>query len=181
MACESIIALAKNCASEGKIAGIQLLYIIRYQDLVETNGSTYTLSTGGLISDINIATAKQFVPVGLLKNTAVLNETLNKNLQTGTSYMTQTFTLVLSDLTTENKTFIESVMNQEVAIVIRTKTGKYYAAGLNGQMELSALEGGTGTAEADLIGHTLTFTGTDTKLIQQVDSTLISTITTPAS
>ncbi|SFW91351.1 hypothetical protein SAMN05661012_06768, partial [Chitinophaga sancti] len=51
----------------------------------------------------------------------------------------------------------------------------------NGQMELSALEGGTGTAEADLIGHTLTFTGTDTKLIQQVDSSLIPTITAPAS
>ncbi|WP_322518635.1 hypothetical protein U0033_26610 [Chitinophaga sancti] len=180
MACESIIALAKSCG-ENKISGVQNLYIIRYADLVETNGSTYTVSTAGLISDINIVTAKQFVPVGLLKNTAVLNETLNKNLQTGTSYMTQTFTLVLSDLTTENKTFIESVMNQEVAIVIRTKTGKYYAAGLNGQMELSALEGGTGTAEADLIGHTLTFTGTDTKLIQQVDSSLISTITAPAS
>ncbi|WPQ65511.1 hypothetical protein SIO70_11695 [Chitinophaga sancti] len=180
MACESIIALAKSCG-ENKIAGIQSLYIIRYADLVETNGSTYTLSTGGLISDINIVTAKQFVPVGLLKNTAVLSETLNKNLQTGTSYMTQTFTLVLSDLTTENKTFIESVMNQEVAIVIRTKTGKYYAAGLNGQMELSTLETSSGTNDADLIGSTLTFTGTDTKLIQQVDSTLISTITTPAS
>jgi hypothetical protein len=30
---------------------------------------------------------------------------------------------------------------------------------LNGQFEISGIEGGTGVAEADLIGHTLTFNG----------------------
>ena len=175
MSCTSITALPRACG-QGVVAGLEKVYMITFQDLAPATGTlnTYTLSTGGIINEIGLDSGKKFVEIGLLKSTAGLNEALTKDNSKGTSFLTQTFKLVLGDMTNENKTWVESVMNQPVAVLIKTRTGKYFASGLNGLFELSALEGGTGTAEADMIGYTLTFTGVDTKLTSQVDSTIVS-------
>lgn len=177
MACSSLIALPRACGT-GVVAGLEKLYMIAYNDLATadgaTNENTYTTSTGGIVNDIGLDSGKKFVEIGLLKSTAGLAEALTKDTTKGTSFLTQTFTLVLGDLTVENKAWIESVMNQPVAILIKSRTGKFFVTGLNGQFELSALAGGTGTADADLIGYTLTFSGIDTKLIPQVDGTIIA-------
>lgn len=180
MACISLAALPRACGAEGVLAGLEKLYAISFIDLAvptgATNGDVYTTSTGGLISAIGLDSGKKFVEIGLLKSSAGLSETLTKDSTKGISYLTQSFTMVLADLTSDNKTFVEGVMNQPIAIIVKSRTGKFYAAGLNGQLELSALESGTGTAEGDTIGYTLTFSGISTKLIPQVDSTIISTL-----
>lgn len=184
MACTSIVALPRACGTAGVIAGLEKLYITSFADLAPASGTAGTpvyTQTSEVISDIGFLTGKCFVEVGMLKSTSGLKETLTKDTKNGVAFLTQTFTLTLSDLTPENRTFIESVLTQPVAILIKTRTGKYFAAGLNGQFELSALDGGTGTAESDLIGHTLTFTGLDTQLIPNVDQSLIPTIIVPAT
>lgn len=177
MACASLTALPRACGTEGIVAGLEKLYMISFSDLtIGDDGKTYTIAENGMVSDISVTVAKLFTEVGLLKSTAGLNEALTKNAQNGTAFFTQTFTLVLSDLTVENKKFVESVLNQPVAILIRTRTGKYFTTGLNGQFELATLEGGTGIAEGDLTGYTLTFTGIDTKLVPQVDPTIVASL-----
>lgn len=180
MACTSLVALPRACGVDGVMAGVQELYVISYNDLAPASGVAgtpiFTTTTGGVISDIGTASGKFYVKVGLLKSTSGLKETLTKNLQNGVAFFTQEFSLVLSDLTTENSVFIQSVLNQPISILLKTRTGKYFVAGLNGQFELATLEGGTGTAEADLTGHTLTFHGLETKLIPMVDPALIPTI-----
>lgn len=177
MACSSIVALPRVCGAEGVVAGLEELYMIAHTDLATVSGTTnHTTASNGVVNDIGLDSAKKYVQIGLLKSTAGLNEALTKNAQTGTAFLTQTFTLVLSNLSTENKQFIESVMNQPVSILIKSRTGKWFVAGLNGQFELSALEGGTGIAEGDLIGYTLTFTGLSTKMIPQVDESIITTL-----
>lgn len=183
MACPSLIALPRACGAEGVVAGLEKVYMIAFNDLAipvgQTTDEVYTESVNGMISAIGLDASKSFVEVGLLKSTAGLNEALTKDTKTGTSFLTQTFTLVLSDLTADNRIFIQGVMNQPVSILIKTRTGKYFASGLNGQLELSGLEGGTGTAEGDLIGYTLTFSGIDTKLIPQVDPTIVADLINP--
>lgn len=180
MACSPIVTLPRACGTAGVIAGLESLYVISFVDLAPASGTagspTFTLSAGGVISAIGLDSGKKFVEVGLLKSTAGLKETLTKDTSKGLAFLTQEFTLVLADLTAENKVFVESVLNQPIAILIKTRTGKYFAAGLNGQFELSALEGGTGTSETDLIGYTLTFAGLDTKLIPMVDTSIIATL-----
>ena len=180
MACTSLVALPRACGAAGIVAGLEKLYIISFEDLVPLPSGEVYAETAGLISDISVDSTKNFVEVGLLKSTAGLNEELTKNLQNGTAFLTQTLTVVLSDLTTANKTFVENVLNQPVAVMIKTRTGKYYAAGLNGQLELSGLSGGTGIAEGDLIGYTLTFSGISTSLISMVDNTIVASLLVPA-
>lgn len=175
MACTSLTALPRACGTEGIVAGLEKAYMISFSELTPgSDGNVYTTAVNGMLSAITVATGKMFVEIGLLKSTAGLNEALTKNAQNGTAFFTQTFTLVLSDITVDNKTFVESVLNQPVGLLIRTRTGNYFAAGLNGQLELATLTGGTGIAEGDLTGYTLTFTGIDTKLIPQVDPTIIA-------
>ncbi|RZK04520.1 MAG: hypothetical protein EOO46_16495 [Flavobacterium sp.] len=139
-----------------------------------TTGDVYTTATGGTVNAIQMDSGKKFVEIGLLKNTSGLNEALTKDSTKGISFFTQTFTLVLGDVTIENKAFVESVMNQPVAVIIKTRTGKYFAAGLNGLFELASAEGGTGVAETDLIGYTLTFSGLSTGTMKLVDPSIVA-------
>lgn len=174
MACTSLVALPRACGSEGVVGGLEKLYMISHIDLSGT--TTYTTSSGGVVNNISLDAGKKYVEIGLLKSTAGVKETMTKNAQNGTLYFTQSLTLVLGNLTLENKAFVESVMNQPVSVLIKSRTGNYYVAGLNGQFELESLEGGTGTAEGDLVGYTLTFSGVDTKLVPQVDASIVSTL-----
>lgn len=180
MACTSLIGLPTVCGSTGIYGGLEKLYIIAYKDLAPASGDAgtpvYTLSTGGLVSEIGLVDTKKYVEIGLLKSTSGVKETMTKNAQSGTNFMTQEITLVLSDITAENRVFIESVRYQPVSILVKSRTGKWFVTGLNGQLELSALEGGTGTVETDLTGYTLTFQGIDGNLLPQVDDALITDI-----
>lgn len=178
MACTSIVAVPKACGSKVQ-GGINKLYIIGFEDLAPVAGSptgeVYAV-TSGLVSNIGLDASKKFVEIGLLKETAGLSEKWTIDPSKGSAFSTQTATLAVSDLTSENRTFITSLMNRPVAILFKARTGKYYVAGLNGEFELSDLEGGTGTAAGDLNGYNLTFSGIASDLITQVDPTLIATL-----
>jgi hypothetical protein len=179
MACNSLSALPRVCA-EGVLAGVEKVYIIAYKDLEPINSGTtdvYSATTAGTIVQIAVVSGKSYVEIGLLKSTSGLNEAMTKDNTKGTSFFTQTFTIVLSDLTTENSQFIKNVSNQAVSILYRSRTGKWFAVGLNGQFEVSGIEGGTGVAEADLIGHTLTFNGISTTVAPIMLDSLAASLT----
>lgn len=180
MACTSLVALPRACGSAGVMAGLQKMYIISYADLAAatgaTNGEVFTTSTGGMVNAIGTVSGKKFVEVGLLRSSSGLNETLTKNLELGIAYLTQTMTLVLSDLTSDNLSFLDSVLSQQVAVILKTRSGQYVVAGLNGQFELEKAEGGTGIKEGDHIGYTLTFNGFSTTPLALVDPTIVPTL-----
>ena len=180
MACPSLTALPRACGTEGIVAGLEKLYIIAFNDLAPASGDAgdpvYTTAVNGMVSDIGLAASKTYVEVGLLKSTASVGESGVFNPQNGVNFVNQTVVMVLGGLSVENRSFVEKVMNQPVSILLKSRTGKWYVTGLNGQLELSALEGGTGTAPEDLNGYTLTFTGIETGLMPQVEAALISTI-----
>jgi hypothetical protein len=161
MACNSLTALPRVCP-DGVLAGVEKVYIIAFKDLKAINTGTtevYSANTSGIVTTIGLQSGKTFVEIGLLKSTSGLNEALTKDNTKGTSFFTQTVSIVLSDMTSTNIDFVKNVVNQPVAILVKSRTSKWYAAGLNGQFEVSAVDGGTGVAEADLIGFTITFNG----------------------
>lgn len=178
MACTSLTALTRACGSQGVLAGLEKVYMIAFVDLgphaSSTTGDVYTTASNGTVNAIQTDSTKNFVEIGLLKNTAGLNETLTKDPTKGIAFFTQTLSLVLGDVTIENKGFIENVLNQPVAVIIKSRTGKYFAAGLNGLLELKTAEGGTGVAESDLIGYTLTFEGLSLTTMQLVEPSIIT-------
>lgn len=178
MACNSLTALPRAC-SDGIVAGLEKMYIIAFKDLTSVSGSTevYATATNGTVNNIGFVTSSvKYVEVGLLKSTSGLSETLTKDTTKGVSFFTQTYTTVLGDLTIENQTFIKSTVNQPVSVIYKTRTGKYFVIGLNGQLEMSAVDGGTGIAESDLAGHTLTFSGISKTPAPFLDSSILTTV-----
>jgi hypothetical protein len=176
--CSSINALLKQCAPEGVVAGLEAFYIISYADLAPASGTagspTYATATNGLVSDIGLKDTKKFVEIALIRSTSGIEEEGKIDLPTNSQWFEQKATLVLSDLTVENRAFVMSVLSQPVAILTRTRTGKYIVAGLNGLFQLSSVKTGTGLKEGDLTGYTLEFSGIDTKPVMQVDPTIVS-------
>ncbi|WP_158798085.1 hypothetical protein [Pedobacter sp. L105] len=172
-ACQSLTDLPLPC-TVGIAGGALKLYMAAYADLVPVSGSSfpYVLATGGVINQINMASGKTFVEIGIatasdsteLKNDGVINAN-------GTNYKSVSLGLQLLGMNIANQNFVDSVTNQDVAAIVMSKAGEYFAVGLNGSLRLSAMTGGLGKAAADLIGYTLTFSGFDTLGVKIVEST----------
>jgi hypothetical protein len=180
MPCTSLTELPRECGAEGIIGGVGKVYMMAYVDskplVTSPTNDIYVLTPAGMVSDLGRDTGKMFVEIGTLPATSGLNEELTKNKQNGSAFFTQTLNLVLSQITTANRTFVANTLNQPVLVLVRTRNGNYYMGGLGGQLELTTLTGGTGVADGDLQGYTITYTGTEAILIPPVDPTLVPTL-----
>jgi len=178
--CPSLVGLVRLCGADGVTAGLEKVYIIAFKDLAPVSGVAgtpiFTTATNGMISDIGLADDKNYVEIGLLKSTSGIDIKSTKNPQNGTAFYTVDFKIVLSDLTVENEAFVNSVFNQPVSIIAKTRTNKFLVLGLNGQFEVSEVTAGTGTAEGDLVGYNISFSGLSGRLVPSVDPALIPTL-----
>lgn len=181
MACVSLIELIRACGAAGVMGGADELLVMSFADAkaLGADGKIYTM-TAGIVSDIGRVATKKFVTVSMPTETGGLAEALTKNIQNGSSFFTQTLTLVLQKLSVENRDFILSVIDQPIVVIVRTPNGKYFAGGLGGRLQLTTADGGTGIAAGDLQGRTLTFTGNEDTPFPEVDAALIAELIIPA-
>lgn len=179
MACESLIAYSKECASSA--GGVQRLWLLAYKDLGTIPGSIlpYEVGPSGNIIDVafNDGAVAKFVPIGIIKNTVGITETLTKTVETGTSEITTELTLVISQITTASRAFAQSLADGEVVALLQLRSGNFIIAGLDGGLEASTIVGGSGTAGGDLNGYTITLAGIENQLLRLVDDTIIPDLT----
>lgn len=177
MACASIVKLPNACGGDFLMAGSETLYMVAYKDTIPagTASTDRYVATNGIITAIGLTAGVKYVEIGTAKNTAGFTEELTKN-DNGTGFITQTVSATILDITPANITFVESVANQPVSVIIKLNTGKFVALGLNGKLELSALSGGGGVASGDTIGYALTFTGIDKSLVKLVNDSYVNSI-----
>lgn len=177
--CGSVSTLPISCP-DGIMGGLEKVWMIAYKDLAPISTATTEVysasSVNGVVTQVGLATGKTYVEIGLLKSTSGLVEKGQIDDTKGYNFTTQTFTLVLRDITIDNRLFINNVKLQPVSIIYRTRTGKYQIIGLNGQLKVSTYEGGTGVAETDLVGHTLTFEGNSLSTAPFIDDALVKTL-----
>lgn len=179
MACSSLVALPRVCSTDGIVGGLQELHMIAFADLAPVSGSTLTYAQaapGGIVNQIGLQATKKFIKIDILKSTSGLEEVMTKDYQKGSLFFTQKLNLILGGNTVINQAFIQSVLSQPVVIIVKSRTGLYFVAGLTGQFELDSLTGGSGVAEADLNGFSLGFGGVSTTFAPMVDPTILSTI-----
>jgi hypothetical protein len=65
--------------------------------------------------------------------------------------------------------------------VAKDNNGKYWYLGKTRGLDLTGGSAGTGTAEGDRSGYTLTFTGAEAALAPEVNSTVAGQLTTAGS
>jgi len=167
MACNTITSILKGC--ENNIGGITSIYI-NDQDAVE--GPIVT--SDWVITDFGTITSA-FVPFEFRRNTGMYTEEAAIDLVNGSSFVTQTITLIFHRREASKSKAIKILGEgqRDLALVVGDANGKYWYFP---KAQLTAVAEGSGTAKADGSKYSITFVAENENLAFEVDADLIPDI-----
>ena len=155
------------------VPGIEGLWVLT------STGSTadfesITYDGDGLVSSVSGATGLglEFKKVDVVRNSsAALNEEVSVNLEAlGFTFNTSLiFTIPGLDQINGTNLYEEIVKNTASYWVVKLKTGKYFLAGADGGMFISAASIASGSLPGDLQAYTLNLTSNSTISVPQMD------------
>jgi hypothetical protein len=160
--------ISKSC--DNNAGGLSSIYIA---DKAKVSGYTEVNSeiTG-------ITAGADFYEFQFNRGTSNYAEAVNINLQNGTTFFTQTVSLVLSRRQKSKAEAIKKLTDgqKELFIIVKDSNGLYWAFGKDEGMIVTAIEGGSGTAKADANNYVITFTGEESDNAPEVDPTIIAAL-----
>jgi len=164
MACTTLTSILKGCDSN--IGGITSIYI-NDQDNI-----TGPISVTNYIVDDFGVLAAQFVPFEFRRNTGMYTEEAAIDLVNGSSFYTQTVTLIFHRREAAKSKAIKILGEgqRDLALVVGDANGKYWYFP---KAQLTAVTEGSGTAKADGSKYSVTFVAENEALAYEVDSTII--------
>lgn len=167
-------ALSQNYVLDCKdsLGGITEVFFIAAADV------TSTTEASGVITTLVKATGKRFYKYELVKGTSQLVENVNANVQNGTIFYAPELTVVLNKLQANTRNEILLLAQNTLVAVVKDNNNKYWYLGKQRGLDLTGGNAGTGTAEGDRSGYTLTFTGAENQLAPEVNSTVALALTT---
>jgi hypothetical protein len=181
MACQSDLlngGISLGC--EPNAGGVKKIYIT---DAVSVTGITQNaggilVASGEVINNIAMATGTFFYNFEFNRNTSSYVESATVNLENGTTFYTQTITLVIPrrEQTKRNKILLLAAGQKKLNIIVQDSNDLYWFFGQSEGCILTANEGGSGTAKTDLNGYTITFTAEEPTLAPEVLSSVIPAI-----
>jgi len=177
MACNSLIAVSRLCGTS-IIPGSEKLWMLAFKDTYAISGTdVYTIGTASnMVNAIGVTGSINFVEIGYLRDSAGFDSEGTIDPARGVAFSTNTLSFKLGDLTVENQQFLESVLTQPVVAILKLRTGKYYALGLTGQLQMSAFTATSGRAAADEVSYQLTFNEITGLTPYVVDPTIIASL-----
>ncbi len=153
MSCDISNGFAEPCKSS--IGGLDALYLINYGDF-SASDITYNGTNTDQIDDINsVSTVYKFD----LKGANSFEQTITSSRDNGTTFVEQTLTVSLKQQSAVKHKLIKLLSYGRPHIVVRTRAGQYFLAGLERGMDLTTGVISNGTAAGDMNGYTLTFVG----------------------
>jgi len=174
------MSIANCLISEGRqlsgcqknnVGGVKAVFIANHTEVTGTtieSGSIYTGSTDEMIVDIDMATGKKFWKFDTVKETSSFSQTINANIQNGTLSFVPTVSLVFNKLDAASRNIIQMLAVSLVDIIVLDSNDKLWYMGRINGMDLTAAEMGSGVAQADRNGSTLTFTGAEPESIREI-------------
>ncbi len=110
------------------------------------------------------------------KNVCNYTETVAVDMANGTTFFNQVVTMVLSRRETTKRTFIEKLVDgqKQLSVVVLDSNGIYWLFGLAEGSYVTGIEGGTGTAKADMNGYTVTFTAMEPEQAYELNVSAIT-------
>jgi hypothetical protein len=167
-------ALTQNYSLDCKdsLGGITEVYFIAAADV------TSTTEASGVITALVKATGKKFYKYELVRGTSQFVENVNANIQNGTVFYAPELTIVLNKLQANTRNEILLLAQNRLISVAKDNNGKFWYLGKTKGLDLTGGSAGTGTAEGDRSGYTLTFTGAEAALCPEVNSAVAAALTT---
>lgn len=147
------------------VGGIDAIYFVNYGDYT---GITYDGTNTDVIDSVaGVTTLYKFE----LKGTNSFDQVLNSSRENGTTFAEQTltFTLKNQDITTHK--IAKLLAYGRPHVVVRSRNGNFFFAGLEHGMEVTTANVSNGTAMGDLNGYTFTMVGQEKLLANFIDTT----------
>jgi hypothetical protein len=176
--CDIANGLAEPCKTA--VGGLDAMYIINYGDYAPSD-ITYDATQTDMISDINGVTSLYKFD---LKGANSFEQTITSSRDNGTTFVEQTLTVTLKQQSAAKHKLVKLLSYGRPHIVIRTRAGQYFLAGLERGMDLTTGVVSNGTAMGDLNGYTLTFVGMESlpaNFLSSTTETALMTLFSPAT
>lgn len=159
MACSTIESILKGC--ENNIGGITSIYINDQDNVVGP-----IVDANYIISDFGTLSA-QFVEFEFRRNTGMYTEEAAIDLVNGSSFYTQTVTLIFHRREAAKSKAIKILGEgqRDLALVVGDANGKYWYFP---KAQLTAVTEGSGTAKADGSKYSVTFVAEAENLAMEV-------------
>jgi hypothetical protein len=167
MACTTLTSILKGCDSN--IGGITSIYVNDMDNVVGPISVTnYVVDDFGTLS-------AQFVEFEFRRNTGMYTEEAAIDLVNGSSYYTQTITLIFHRREAAKSKAIKILGEgqRDLALVVGDANGKYWYFP---KAQLTAVTEGSGTAKADGSKYSVTFVAENEQLAYEVEAAEIPNI-----
>lgn len=163
----------KVCKS---VAGVKEILIA---ELANVNLSAMA-KTAGVVTTLTCATGKQFFIYKQKAETANWKQSGAADPKMGTKSQTQTITLDVLGFDQATQTELELLLSNSVVCIVKLNDGTYWLVGEDYGLDVTTMEGDSGTAMGDFMGDKITITGKTILKAASVNSGLIATLTAPA-
>jgi len=166
MPCSTITTITKGC--DNNQGGIQAVYI-NSQDEV-----TFPLTIDANAWEVTgITTASDFVPFEFNRNTGNYTEEAAIDLVNGSSFVTQTITLMFHRREAAKSKAIKILGEgqRDLCVIVKDMNGRYWWFQ---DVQVTGYAEGSGTAKADGSKYSVTLTSESEYLAYEVDSTIIA-------
>lgn len=169
--------LSKSCDTNA--GGVNKIFLADYENVITTTTATASGSTGLWINTVGMTASTKFYEIQTNKNVCNFTESVAIDLNNGTTFFNQVVTIVLSRRETTKRDFIEKLVagQKQLAAIVLDSNGLYWFFGLDEGAYVTGIEGGSGTAKADMNGYTVTLTAMEPDQAYQVNPSIISGIT----
>lgn len=157
------------------MGGVKEYYIIEHANI-----TSYTEAAGEVTAIVK-ASGKQFYKYQQERETPEVEETITGNVENGTSFSNVSIKMVLNKREVSVRNEIMLLSKNLVVIVEVDRNGTAWIHGLEFGLRLDAGAAKSGRAGVDRNGYELTFTGQERELAYELDSALVSALTTPGT
>ena len=150
--------------------GVKNVYIGAYSD-----DTTFSFDTDESID--TITSTETFYQFKFRPQTAAFNEELTKSLENGTTFYTQTLSMIFHKIDAAKRNNMLLLAGASLHVIVETQNGDYWLMGLANGADVSANTSGVGQNYGDLNGYNLSITGLEPVLAHEVSQSAFDSIT----
>jgi len=174
------MSIANCLISEGRqltgcqknnVGGIKAVFIANHTEVTGTTletGTVYTGSTIDQVISIAMASGKKFWKFDTVKETSSFTQSTTANIQNGTLSFVPTVSLIFNKLDAASRNIIQMLALSLMDVIVLDSNDKLWYLGRVNGMDLTAAEMGSGVAQGDRNGSTLTLTGAEPESLREV-------------
>ena len=170
MACALTSGYTLDC--KDNIGVLKSVWFIGYNDVASVTEAS------GVITAITKDAGKGFYKYQLVRNTASFTENIAGSIENGTVVFNQELLIVINKMQTSMRNEMLLLAKNNMMAVVEDQNGRYWLAGRFNGLDLLTGSVSTGLAQADRNGYSFTFSGGEKESAPEVQSSVISTLTT---